>query len=85
MCPLRSSIDTEPLSLTPHGVDTCFIYHPFNVKNYLIGHKSETGQQKKHPLNHATHLCTLLQIYGSKFKIPICTEIKELFQQKDQP
>ena len=24
-----------------------FIHHPPNVKNYLIGHKSETSKQKK--------------------------------------
>ena len=64
MCPLQSSIDTEPLSLTPHGVDACFIHHPFNIKNYLIGHKSETGQPKTNPLNRVTHLYTFLQIYG---------------------
>ena len=43
----KSSIDIEPLSLTLHGVNACFIHYPSNVENYSIGHKSETTQQKK--------------------------------------
>ena len=43
----KSSIDIEPLSLTLHGVNACFIQHPSNVKNYSIGHKLETNQQKQ--------------------------------------
>ena len=42
----KSSIDIEALSLTLHGVNACFIHHPSNVKNYSIGHKSETDQPK---------------------------------------
>ena len=47
ICPLQIINDIEPLSLTLHGVNTCFIHHPSNVKNYSIGHKSETDQPKK--------------------------------------
>ena len=47
MCPLQIINDIKPLSLTLHGVNAHFIHHPSNVKNYLIGHKSETTQSKK--------------------------------------
>ena len=43
----KSSIDIEPLSLTLHGVNACFIPHLSNVKNYSISHKSKTTQPKK--------------------------------------
>ena len=43
----KSSIDIEPLSLTLHGVNTCFIHHPSNVENYSMGHKSETSYKNK--------------------------------------
>ena len=46
MCPLQIVNESEPLSLTLHGVNTCFIHHPSNVKNYSIGHKSETNRPK---------------------------------------
>ena len=67
------------LTLTLHGVIACFIHHPSNVKNYLIGHKSETGQPKKRCVKFK-YLYIFLQILGSKFKIPITTEISELFR-----
>ena len=38
----KSSIAIEPLSLIIHGINTRFIHHPSNVKNYSIGHKLET-------------------------------------------
>ena len=44
MCPLQIINDIEPLSSTLHGVNACFIHHPSNVKNYSIGHKSETDR-----------------------------------------
>ena len=47
MCPLQIINDFESLSLTLHGVNTCFIHHPSNVENYSISHKSETGQPKE--------------------------------------
>ena len=47
MCPLQNINDIEPLSLTIQGVNSHFIHHPSNVKNYSIGHKSETAQPKK--------------------------------------
>ena len=47
----KSSIDIEPLSLTLHGVNTCFIHHPSNVKNYSICHKLETNQPKQKQKN----------------------------------
>ena len=43
----KSTIEIEPLSLTLHGVDACFIHHPSNVKNYSISHKLETDQPKQ--------------------------------------
>ena len=46
MCPLQIINDIEPLSSTLHGVNACFIHHPSNVKNYSIGHKSETDRPK---------------------------------------
>ena len=46
MCPLQIINDIESLSLTLHIVNTRFI-HPSNVKNYSIGHKSETTQPKE--------------------------------------
>ena len=39
--------DIESLSLTLHGINIRFIHQLFNVKNYSINHKSETGQPKK--------------------------------------
>ena len=47
MCPLQIINDFEPLSSTLHGVNVFCLHHPSNVKNYLISHKSETGQPKK--------------------------------------
>ena len=47
----KSTIDIEPLSLTLHGVNACFIHHPSNVKNYSIGHKLETDQPKQKQKN----------------------------------
>ena len=46
MCPLQIIIDFEPLSSTLHGLNARFIHHPSNVKNYSIGHKSETDRPK---------------------------------------
>ena len=80
MCPLQIIHNIEPLSLTLHFVNACFIHHPPNVKNYSISHKLETGQPKKTKLNQVLYVYTFLQIYGSKFKIHIATEIWELFQ-----
>ena len=61
MCPLQIINDIEPLSLTLHGVNACFIHHPSNVKNYSIGCKSETAQLKKKRTGHQIyifiHLC----------------------------
>ena len=47
MCPLQMFNDIEPLSLTLHGVNACFIHHPSNEKNYSLWHKPETGQPKE--------------------------------------
>ena len=51
ICPLQINNDIELLSLTLHGVNACFIYHPSNVKNYSIGHKLETDQPKQKQKN----------------------------------
>ena len=59
MCPLPIINKIGPLSLTLHGVNAHFIHHPSNVKNYLIGHKSETGEppeKKAHPSYIFLHL-----------------------------
>ena len=47
MCLLQIINDIEPLSLTLHGVNGCFIHHPSNVQNYSISHKLETDQPKQ--------------------------------------
>ena len=44
-------MDIEPLSSTLHGLNAHFIHHPSNVKNYSIGHKSETDQSKQKKIN----------------------------------
>ena len=61
MCPLQIVNDIKPLSLTLHGVNAHFIYHPSNVKIYLIGRKSGTAQptkkkEKVHPSYIFLHL-----------------------------
>ena len=56
ICPLQIINDIEPLSLTLHGLNACFIHHPSNVKNYSIGHKLETGQAKKKKNVHQIHI-----------------------------
>ena len=48
--------DIEPLSLTLHDLNARFIHHPSNVKNYLISHKSETGQPKKKKKVHPSYI-----------------------------
>ena len=78
MCPLQIINDIEPLSLTLHGINAHFIHHPSNVKNYLIGHKLETTQPKKRCI-WVTYFYTFLQIFASKFNIPIATEIRQIF------
>ena len=61
----KSSIDIEALSLTDDSVNAHFIYHPSNVKNYSIGHKSETGQpKKKKRFIQVTYFYTFLPILG---------------------
>ena len=80
MCPLQSSIDIESLSLTLNGVNACFIHHPSNVENYLIGLESEASQPEIKKLIWVAYSYTFLQIFVSKFKIPVTTEIGELFQ-----
>ena len=78
MCPLQIINDIEHLSLTLHGVNAMFIHHPSNVENYSNGHKSETGQpnQKKKNIFRVSYFYTSLQIFDSKFKIPIATEVR---------
>ena len=62
MCPLQIINDIEPLSSTLHDVNAPFIYHPSNVENYSICHKSEADrpkQKKNHVLeNIFLHLYT---------------------------
>ena len=75
MCPLQIINDIESLSLSLHGVNAHFINHPSNNKKYSIGHKSETGWANKKNLDKVTYFYTFLQIYGSRFKMSIPTEI----------
>ena len=80
ICPLQIINDIEPLSLTLHGVNTCFIHHPFNAKNYSIGHKSETAQRKKKKMFiRVTYFYTFLHILGSKFKIQMAENLCSIF------
>ena len=74
MCALQIINNIEPVSLTLHDVNARFIHHPSNVKNYSIGHKSETAQPPKKRYIKFTYLYIFLQILGSKFKIHINTE-----------
>ena len=76
MCPLQIINDSQPLSLTLHGVNAHFIHHPSNVKNDSIGHKSETDEPKpkKKLLFWTIYFYTLLPILRSNFKIPNATE-----------
>ena len=62
----KSAIDIEPLSLTLHGVNTCFIHNPYNIENYLISHKSEITQPKffLKILIQITYFCTFPQIFA---------------------
>ena len=81
ICPLQIINDIEPLSLSLHGVNTCFIHHLSNVENYSIGHKSETGLPKKNKrCIKFTYLYTFLPILGSQFKIPNVTEAISTFR-----
>ena len=63
MCPLQIITNIEPLTLTFHGVNACFIHHPSKSKNHSINHKSETTQPKKEEKKALLsyiflHLCT---------------------------
>ena len=80
MCPLQIINDTEPLSLTLHGVNAGFIYHPSNVEKYLIGHKSETTQPKKKSSSKKKFIQVTYFYTFSKFKIPIAIEMGKLFR-----
>ena len=80
MCPLQITNDIEPLSLTLHGVNACFIHHLPNVESYLISHKSETSQPPQKRCIKFTYLYTFLQILGSQFKIPNATEAISTFR-----
>ena len=80
MCPLQIIHNIEPLSLTLHFVNACFIHHPPNVKITQSVISQKLVNQKKTKLNQVLYVYTFLQIYGSKFKIHIAAEIWELFQ-----
>ena len=70
MCALQIINDIEPLSLTLHGINTCFIHHLSNVENYSIGHKSETDRPKqKKFLFWRIYFYTSILVLGLKFKI----------------
>ena len=73
----KSSVDSEPLSLTLHGVNPRFIQHPSNVENYLIGHKSETDRpkQKKKIMFWRIYFYTSILVLGLKFKIQMAKNV----------
>ena len=80
ICPLQIINDIEPLSLTLHGLNACFIHHPSNVKNYSIGHKSETDwpkQQKK--VFWRIYFYTSMLVLGLKFKIQMVENLRVTF------
>ena len=80
ICPLQIINDIEPLSSTLHGVNACFIHHPFNIENYSIGHKSETAQPKKKKIFiRVTYFYTFLPILGLKFKIQMAENLCSIF------
>ena len=84
MCPLQIINDIEPQSSTLHCINAHCIHHPSNVKNYAIGHKSETDEPPhKKKLNWVTYVYTFLQILAEKLKIPFATENEQLFQHLD--
>ena len=76
MCPLQIN-DIEPLSPTLHGVNAHFIHHLFNVEITGLVMSWKLLNQNKRFLENIFY--TFLPILGSKFKIPITTEIQELF------
>ena len=72
----KSSIDSEPLSLTLYGANTCFIPHPSNVENYSIGHKSETDRPKqKEIVFWRIYFYTFILVLGLKFKIQMAKNL----------
>ena len=73
MCPLQIINDIEPLSLTLHGVNACFIHHPSNVENYSISHKSETDRPKPKKKSYSGQpiLTPFCQFFGQNSKYPI--------------
>ena len=79
MCPLQIINDIEPLSLTLHGVNTCFIHHPSNVKNYSIGHKLETTQPKKKKVHPSYIFLHLSANFWVKIQNAHCYRNGELF------
>ena len=62
-----------------------FIRHPSNVENYSNGHKSQTDQKKKKKkkASQIIYFYTSLQIFDSKFQIPIATKISDVFWHLD--
>ena len=69
--------DNEPLPLTLHGLNAHFIHHPSNVKNYSIGHKSETDRpkQKQKIVFWRIYFYTSILVLGLKFKIQMAENL----------
>ena len=68
MCPLPIIIDTEPLSSTLHGLNTRFIHHPSNVKNYLICHRVRNWSMKKKKVGRENILLHLYTCFAVKIQ-----------------
>ena len=80
ICPLQIINDIEPLSLILHGLNACFIHHPSNLKNYSIGHKSETDRPKqKKSVFWRIYFYTSIPILGLKFKIQMVENLRVNF------
>ena len=68
ICPLQIINDIEPLLLTLHGVNACFIHHPSNIKNYSISHKSETNRAKQKKIVLENIFLELYASFGVKIQ-----------------
>ena len=81
ICSLQIINDIEPLSLTLHAVNACFIHHPSNVENYSIGHKLETlDQKKKKKVASELHIFTrFCQFWAQNLKYPPLQKLGNFF------
>ena len=80
MCPLQIINDIEPLLLSLHGVNPCYIYYPSKVKNYTIKHKSETTQLKENKSASKLHIFTpFCKFLAQNSKYPLLQKFGQFF------